>query len=170
MNRKKLLRWTLVVAMIECLSASSADAQVIQLPSFHTFSYSGSVLVPDSGSASLGGVRRSVSNRSGRNFTGASSHAGAAVHVTIIDHQAIDRAILGQSRFDDQKSADSQNSLSHKDATAEGKSLVRHARSMYRSGNAAAARMSYQMAIQLLDGRLKQLAKSEYERVLPSPH
>ncbi|MGB7324731.1 MAG: hypothetical protein WBD31_07655 [Rubripirellula sp.] len=162
------MRWCLVVALIECFVASPSEAQVIQLPSFHTFSSSGSVLVPDSGSAYLGGVRRSATHRSGRNYSSAASHSGAGVHVTIIDHQAIDRAILGsQGSRDSQRSLSRKDASSRRDATEEGKSLVRHARSMYRSGNVGAARMSYQMAIQILDGRLKQLAKLEYERVLP---
>src|SRR5690349_8882622 len=41
------------------LLVSPATAQVVQLPSFETFSVQTSVLVPDSGAAYLGGVNRS---------------------------------------------------------------------------------------------------------------
>jgi hypothetical protein len=77
-----------------------AIGQTIQLPSFQRFSYTGSVLVPDRGSASLGGVSRSFSSRSSRRGSGVArssglSHSGASVHVTIIDHDAIDRQLRG---------------------------------------------------------------------------
>ncbi len=138
-------------------------AQVVQLPSIHTFSYSGSVLVPDSGGAYLGGVSRSASGRSGRRgIGGIASHSGTSISATIIDHQAIDRQLLAGSP----QHVAATNDLARKtDRSEEGKALVRHARAMYRVGNTSASRMSYQMAIQLLDGQLEHLAQAEYERV-----
>ncbi|KAA1257799.1 hypothetical protein LF1_02890 [Rubripirellula obstinata] len=76
---------------------SNASAQVIQLPTVRTFSYSGPVLVPDSGSAYLGGVNRSAvsSQRRGlsRNFGQANAASGAVVSATIIDLDEMDRQI-----------------------------------------------------------------------------
>lgn len=147
------------------VAAARTDGQVVQLPTFRTFSYSGSVLVPDSGTASLGGVGRSVSRSSssssfgprGRNLGGVNSLGGAGVSATIIDLEAMDRAILDQSP-----------TIDRKDRVEEGKALVRHGRTMFRAGRYSASHASYQMAIQLLDGRLKRLAQSEYARVFPT--
>ncbi|TWU60609.1 hypothetical protein Poly51_08870 [Rubripirellula tenax] len=151
----------LLACVVVAVSTSMAMAQVIQLPSFHTFSYSGSVLVPDSATASLGSVSRSASSYRGRGFGSSigrgASHAGGSVTATIIDHREIDRQLLGESV----------TSTPSIDRTEEGKSLVRHARAMLKSGNRSAASVSYQMAIQVLDGRLKELATIEFRRVLP---
>ncbi|QDT05807.1 hypothetical protein K227x_42120 [Rubripirellula lacrimiformis] len=150
------LRITLVFAGV---CASAVDAQTVQLPSVRTFSYSGSVLVPDRGTASLGSVGRTASsrNRSGlRAGAGRSTSLGnAVVTATITDHQQIDRQLLGPGF---------ETAPRVPDRTEEGKSLVRHGRVMYRSGNYAAANASYQMAIQALSGPLKTLAKAEYDR------
>ncbi len=92
-----------VAIAVVCLTGwleRPAPGQTIQLPSFHRFSYSGGVLVPDRGSASLGGVSRSYSSRTSRRGSGVArggglSHAGASARVTIIDHEAIDRQLRG---------------------------------------------------------------------------
>ena len=85
-----------------CLLALSreCDAQsVIQLPSFQTFSYSGTVVVPDQGSAFLGGVKRAASSSQRRGPSRAAGSAlgnsQASVSATIIDLQEMDRQILG---------------------------------------------------------------------------
>ena len=51
------------------------------------------------------------------------------------------------------------------DPTEEGKSLVRFARTQYREGNKAASFDTYRMAIQVLQGRLRELATVEFRRV-----
>jgi hypothetical protein len=74
---------------------------VVQLPSFHTFSYGGSVLVPDGGTTSLGGVKRSATgyNHRGwnRGYGSANSTSNASVSARIIDLAEMDRQILGGS-------------------------------------------------------------------------
>ena len=145
--------------------SSSALAQVIQLPSFRTFSYSGSVLVPDSGSAYLGGVNRSAASSQrrgfGRSFGQSASTSGAVVSATIIDLDEMDRAI----RATDIRKAEAQRELQAAKAQAEGKQLVRFARSQYRAGKLSSSRNAYQVAISVLDGQLKQLAIAEYKRL-----
>ncbi len=90
-----------VGAIVTCVPF--AEAQVVQLPSTRSLSYSGSVLVPDGGTASLGGAgyssfgsRRSgwgpMSGRSTANGIGGSAMAAS---VNIIDLAAMDEAILG---------------------------------------------------------------------------
>ncbi len=72
---------------------------VVQLPSFHTFSYRGSVLVPDGGTTSLGGVKRSATgyNHRGwnRGYGSVNSTSNASVSARIIDLAEMDRRILG---------------------------------------------------------------------------
>jgi hypothetical protein len=84
----------------------TSDAQVVQLPTYHYFSYSGSVLVPDQGETVLGSVKRASS---GRNEFGAPflrpnvgigserAVAGAAVSADVHDFEVMDQALLRQA-------------------------------------------------------------------------
>jgi hypothetical protein len=95
-------------ALIVLLAATPAAwGQVVQLPSMHNFSVSTSVLVPDRGSAYLGGVGRAHHSRTtsgwsplGRNTSRAGSVAGTGVmvHATIIDHAELDALVLEEAR------------------------------------------------------------------------
>lgn len=110
-------KWILgvAVASLMCLlTASSVSAQVIFLPTWHQFSYSGSVVVPDHGSMVMGANRYRRSSRTSygvpgfsklpvvrplfrnSNATSESSVASAAVHATVIDLAAMDAAIMAQ--------------------------------------------------------------------------
>ena len=94
---------TALVALSASLgNATIARAQVVQLPSQHVFGSSGSVVVPDGGTADLGGIGRSsqgsmqsgfgpLSNRASGGAVGGSS---MSVSVRIIDLEALDEAIL----------------------------------------------------------------------------
>ncbi|MEM6470456.1 MAG: hypothetical protein AAF802_12945 [Planctomycetota bacterium] len=155
-----------VAAVLE----SNADAQtVVQLPSFRSFSYSGSVLVPDRGATSLGSIRRSAFSQTGRNglghgFGGGQSVGGATAHVTIIDHAAIDAQIRGLSSL----GAPSRIVRTHVNRDDEGKALVRYARKQYLAGQHASGREAYRIAIKMLSPKLSELARQECERVYPS--
>ncbi len=85
--------------------ASYARAQVLQLPSFHSFGVDTTVIVPDSGGARLGDVRRSSSGTN--SFNGIPRNralgldrqaAGAHVMARIHDPQAADAALLQQAQ------------------------------------------------------------------------
>lgn len=100
-------KWTYALFMGCALHhGTSASAQVVQLPSTRSLSYSGSVWVPDGGTTSLGGVNRlrtsSSSSGWGPYASGAiSSSAGAAglsVSAQVIDLAALDEAMLGRAR------------------------------------------------------------------------
>ena len=91
-------------------SAGRANAQSVQLPTFHFFTLNTSVLVPDGGDAFLGGVNRASSGRNergipglpGRPFTntgigGSTVASGVSVSAQIHDLDAMDRAILGDN-------------------------------------------------------------------------
>lgn len=91
-----------IVAVLLALSliAAEAQAQVVQLPVVRNFGYTGSALVPDGGTAFLGGnlgrqsssVSRGPFGRrtAGNNLGGRSM----SVSVTIIDLNALDEALL----------------------------------------------------------------------------
>ncbi len=106
---KRTVRATLsLVAMVvgQFLSDRSlVEAQVVQLPSTRSLSYTGSVWVPDGGSTSLGG-RQSSSYGNRRSGWGPSSnHASSSnlgastltASVQIIDLAALDEAILASA-------------------------------------------------------------------------
>ena len=161
-----------IVSALACLPASAQRAipSVVQLPSFQTFSYSGSVVVPDSGGAYLGGNRTSSSSsrRRGlnRGFGFAQGASQLSVHPTIIDNNEIDRQLLGGTPKQFLASNRGKESVSKPvDRNEEGKSLVRFARRQYQEGNKTASFDTYRLAIEVLDGRLEELAKAEFRRV-----
>lgn len=151
--------------------ASTCNAQlpsVIQLPSVSTFSYNGTVVVPDSGSGYLGGVKRSASRRSqcglNRSVGRRLGNAGAFVSPTIIDQEELDRQILGGTPKEF-TAREGSSKFKRIDRTTEGKSLVRFARKQYQQGDKNGAAYTYRLAIDILDGRLRQLAIAEYRRL-----
>ena len=80
-----------------------ASGQVVQLPTFRNFSYSGGAWVPDRGTTSLGGNYRSRNASSqfgpyaGRNISSSRGGSSLTESVRIIDLQAMDDAILSGS-------------------------------------------------------------------------
>ena len=107
----------LAAALLVALSSGTARAQIIQLPTFHQFSVGTTVVVPDRGSAYLGGVKRSRSSAVSAGIPGVShlpglgrltrsrgigressaSHAVATVRIH--DFEAMDRELLGERKF-----------------------------------------------------------------------
>lgn len=87
---------------------AACRAQVVQLPSYRSFSSSGSALVPDSGAAMLGGTYGGAtgSSRSGWGpYSSGSMSANAggstlSATVQIIDLDALDAAILANGETD----------------------------------------------------------------------
>lgn len=162
-----------VLAIISLAASDPATAQLpttVQLPSFSFFSYSGTVVVPDGGGTSLGGIRSSATgmNRRGlsRGFGSSQFSSQASVHATIIDLNEIDRQLLGGTpqEFLGSKS-NTKRARNPVDPTAEGKALVRYARKQYREGNHTASFDTYRMAIRILPTGLRELATKEFERV-----
>lgn len=101
------MRCVLVIALVVSASTPAIAQSVVQLPAVHTFSMSGSVLVPDSGGAYLGGVGRASQGRTsqgwgplGRNSSGSGAvmGSGVMVHATIIDHAELDASVLDEAR------------------------------------------------------------------------
>ncbi len=144
----------------------------------HTpFGYSGSVLVPDGGTSSLGSYSSASQSGSQSGWlvprwdtrSASVNSAGASITASIIDHEQMDRELLGQS------AAELRNELRRQSprprptmqAIEEGKSLVRYARTLVKQGRYRAARQAYLTALPLLDQRLRELALQEMNR-LPS--
>jgi hypothetical protein len=151
------------------ITFDSAQGQVVQLPSIETFSYSGSVLVPDSGTTSLGGRTSSatgVRSRLGNQAFGGSfgsSHASASV--TIIDLQAMDQQMLQDKSRELPTNPHASVTLSER--TELGKKWVRTARRELRAGNQSAAFEAYRKSLALLNGELRALAMAEFRRQFP---
>ncbi len=167
--------------LLVCLtSASIASAQTVHLPAIRQFSYSGSVLVPDRGSAILGGTRSAAMASSSRGVPGVgawpggrsrssqASAGGISVSATIIDLDQIDRQILG---YDPRQAM----RVRHKGAgfvssaaeIAEAKSLVRNARQVVSQGQRETAKHLYGLAIEKLGrhpeaGALLAYARAEF--------
>lgn len=98
------LRFALPLALVAL--CSGAPAQTVQLPSFQQFGVSTTVVVPDRGATSLGGVGRAAhgSNQFGfpgvpgnRSSAAAASASRASISVQIHDFEAMDRALLEQA-------------------------------------------------------------------------
>jgi hypothetical protein len=170
MNAGRILALFLLIAAV-FTDASGQLPSVVQLPSFRTFSYSGTVVVPDGGSAYLGGNRTSLSGSSrrglSRGFGFSQGISQASVTATIIDLDEIDRHLLGATPQEFVK-ASQRDRAKQVDPTEEGKALVRYARRQYREGKKTAAFDTYRMAISVLRGRLRELAEAEFRRVFGS--
>ena len=168
---------TAAAVTIVMFAGNKASAQlpsVVQLPSFQTFSYSGSVVVPDRGTTSLGGVRSSATlsrRRPGaRGFARNQANSGLSLSATIIDLDEMDRQIRGRADqvMNGPQAINADGTLRSRrriDPVEEGKSLVRFARRQYREGNKSESFATYQMAIGVLDGKLRELARAEFRRV-----
>lgn len=178
------MRRDLLIAMFACAIGCSVylpvSAQTVSLPTFHVFSYSGTVEVPVGGSASLGGNSVSSMSRSQRGGlvpgpitrAGTFRASGASITATIIDQQEMDRQILGQTpqqliarhrQVEAQRDREARGTRLA-DPNEEGKALVRHARSMYRKGQYSAAQDSYELAVSVLEPTLRDLAITEMRR------
>jgi hypothetical protein len=86
------------------LPKGKLNAQTLQLPTFNSFSVETSVLVPDRGSATMGGVRRSSSAGSqfgplrGTRATGRQAGAGGVdVAAHVHDFEALDKSVLAEA-------------------------------------------------------------------------
>ncbi len=101
--------------VVAALFASQAFGQVVQLPTFNSFSVSTTVSVPDSGRGFAGGISRARSGSISRGIPVAGklpvagplfkdrgighsvSASGVSVHATIIDLDEMDKAVLREA-------------------------------------------------------------------------
>src|SRR6188472_1444958 len=86
------------------LPAQASYAQTLQLPTFSSFSIETSVLVPDRGSAVMGGGRRSSSGssqlgplRGSRSGGNGAAAGGVDVAAFVHDFEAMDQAVLAKA-------------------------------------------------------------------------
>ncbi len=193
-SQRQGMTMLLITVLFVFGTAATAKAQgnlpsVVQLPSISTFSYSGTVVVPDGGEAHLGSVQRSASGSSRRGLSRATgvdqSINQASVKVHIIDNDEIDRQLLGGTPEEFLRRQRAQEAINQRainqhangkqpgvvpsvatDPNGHGKALVRQARRQYRSGNQSAAFTSYRSAIaSLRSENLRRLATAEFKRL-----
>lgn len=181
LNLRRTIVCTAVVltGLVGSVSAQGNLPSVVQLPSISTFSYDGTVVVPDGGEVLLGGVNRSSFGSSrnglsrGRGFDNSISQATARAQ--IIDHAEIDRQLLGGTPEEFLRRERAREArlgidpLAPVDPDGPGKALVRQARTEYRSGNQSASFASYRKAIGYLRSEnLRRLATAEFKRLFGS--
>ncbi len=162
-----------VLGLTPCVAQNQVPS-VVQLPTFSFFTFSGTVVVPDSGAAYLGGNRRGALgyNRQGwqRSFGMQQASPQASIHAQIIDLNEMDEQLLGGTPADfmrrNREAALAKAKDRNVDPDEEGKALVRHARKLYKAGDETGSFDTYRMAIGILkSGRLRELAKVEFRRV-----
>ena len=95
------LQTMFVRGLFYAIAGTTSAQQVVQKPTIGTLSINSSVLVPDQGSAMLGGIGSAGAGQSQRGglvtnraFGNRSAWGGASMSATIIDLQEMDRAIL----------------------------------------------------------------------------
>ncbi|MEZ6091035.1 MAG: hypothetical protein R3C05_24045 [Pirellulaceae bacterium] len=179
------MRFSLILVAAISWSVTDVAAQTLQLPTFRSFGYSGSVLVPDGGSASLGGIGRAseFGSRGGwgplrSRTTGRTMSTGSlSAHVQIIDLAEMDRQLLGAEPAEflrRQKAAEATNDgpllpevrEAPTDPVEAAKQLVRDARRCVSKGNFRVADYYYRRSIQELPADLAVIAKQEYSEFL----
>lgn len=97
------------------LFVPAGSAQLVQAPGLNSFATRNAVRVPDRGGVRLGGVRRSFRGSAqhgvplaghlpgwnrlfgNRALGGGESSVAASVHVTVIDHEALDQHVLAEA-------------------------------------------------------------------------
>ncbi|MCM2371242.1 hypothetical protein [Aporhodopirellula aestuarii] len=164
---------TVFLGLLAICDVRPSCGQTVQLPAIRQFSYSGGVLVPDQGSAFLGGNRSSAMSSSSRgipllpnlpgsNLSSRGSAGGVSASVTIIDLDEMDRQILGYDPHDRKRGRavtgtnTAGNERSRSDEIAEAKSLVRNARRALTNGQRTTAQYAYELAIEKLDRLVRQ--------------
>jgi hypothetical protein len=183
---------SLVLAGLLLGAAAPAVAQVVQLPTFQSIGYSGTVWVPDSGAAFLGGLNQRRSAVASRgpllpNFSASQivEAGGMVVKVDVVDPRALDRELkidshqAARHRGAPHRMADlrgerdrttagpsvSDLSTPPDDRLAKGKWLVRRARAALDDRLPQVARIYYLQALPLLPPELQALAQAELNRV-----
>jgi hypothetical protein len=185
------IRPSLIVLLLLAL-VSRADAQAVQLPTFHQFSVSTTVVVPDRGTSTLGGVRRS-STASSRFGPVRGSRANSVTHMAggmrvaaqIHDFDAMDRAIVKELHANstghnsESISADGAPSLSEirrrKSLVMEPpgedlRALIDRAEEAEAQGRLGAARIYLQMATRRAAGPLRQQVQTKYDALVAKSH
>jgi len=91
-----------LLSIADSVQAQVIRQQTVQLPTFHYFGVSTTVVVPDRGTIPLGGVTYSSMGRTQFDKVGSSygrsfDAGGLSVGATIIDHDELDRAVLAEA-------------------------------------------------------------------------
>lgn len=175
------------------LAAGMTQAQTVQLPTFRSFAISTSVLVPDRGGASMGGVGYTTSGRvqfgpglgpGNRAIGGGAVAGGMSVSVQIHDMRELDEAVLAQAAAQNARLGKALGAAAHnadgsqpasleeiarrqqERATAterEAGQYFAKARAAEAEGKAGVARIYYQMAAKRASGDLQREATARLD-------
>ena len=170
MDSRSLLVMTMAWMSLFC----SAEAQVIQqqtvqLPTFHYFGVSTTVVVPTRGTIPLGGVTYGGMVRTPYDKVGGSigvirDTANLQLGVTVIDHNEIDRALLAEAA---RRRGASFDVLGRPVPTADEQVYLRRAREAELTGQMEVAQVFYRRAAKLgsdeAESRLAQLKVAKYK-------
>jgi hypothetical protein len=194
-----MIRFPFIVSLGLLYSSASAQAQVVQLPTFHQFSTSTTVVVPDRGSTSLAGVGRSAAGGSqfgapglpGNRSTGAAAQAGGVgLLAQIHDFAEMDRRLLEQAanmrgplpamNSVERVSAEPvvasiseikrAQSLAVEQAEKEAFTLLRRADVAYEAGKHRVAKVYYEMTIRRAEGSALNTALTKLEHCKQALH
>lgn len=192
MNAKLFVLIVFVAGGVRSPSASGQQGITVQLPTFSSFSVATSVIVPDRGSAYLGGVGRAASGSSrfgpgpGQSAFGAQRHA-SHMHVSayIHDLRAMDEAIRGQVGPSAQGITSSQPNKAEplpslqeiaqqqRDAEqtqqAEARDYLKRAGEAQAAGKTGLAKIYLQMGLRRAQGELRDELSAQLAKLAPQP-
>lgn len=169
------------------LATAACHAQTLQLPTFRSFSTNSSALVPDRGTATLGGVGGASAGSSqfgplgARARGGGTNVGGLSVTVQIYDMHELDQAVLaeaaakrarlgqsaapalsksagGQSPAASLAEIEARKSQQSADVQRAAGELFEKARAAEAAGKLSVARIYYQMAARRAEGELQRTA------------
>lgn len=161
-------RSCLAIALFSVVMLGTAEAQVIQqqtvqLPTFHYFGVSTTVVVPTRGTIPLGGVTYGGMVRTPYDKVGSSFERFSAVNqlslcATVIDHNEIDRALLAEAA---RRRGANFDILGRPIETVNGDVYLRRGREAELAGQSEVAKVFYRRAAKLgshlAEDRLAQL-------------
>ncbi len=168
-----LLLSTLIVCPV---TAQVIYEQTVQLPTFHFFGVSTTVVVPTQGTVSLGsigGSTRTRFDRVGSSFVEANSFTGGlTMNATVIDFAEMDRAVLAEAArrrgadFDILGRPVSLSSIVHESAESQlGAKYLRRGRNAEATGQPEAARVFYRRVLKHGTRRERQIAEERLEHI-----
>jgi hypothetical protein len=160
-----MLRYLLLFSTVPLLISEShaqlVQQQSVQLPTFHYFGVTTTVVVPTRGTISMGGVTSSTRGRTrfdkvGSSFDRTSQVGGLSMSATVIDNSEIDRALLAEAA---RRRGAKFDVLGRPIESVDGDVYLRRAREAEASGQPEVAKVFYRRAAKLGNALAKRAAE-----------
>lgn len=150
-SRTWLVSTLLSVIMLGTAEAQVIQQQTVQLPTFHYFGVSTTVVVPTRGTIPLGGVTyggitRTPYDKVGSSFERFSATNQLSLGATVIDHNEIDRALLAEAA---RRRGANVDILGRPIEVVDGDVYLRRGREAERTGQVEVAQVFYRRAAKL---------------------